>query len=398
MNNLFKVSIFLLVGLLAGCSSDDDNTTPDQGDTTVDLNEAKLDDFKLSEVTYLDINIDQPIIEDGVETKPGRIVVSVSETTDVLSLSLASVNFDESKFEISPKVGEVESFEPGTVIAYTIVSKVDPDKSIKYLVSVAKEESTAVKITNFKFEQSKNGSLNKDIEAKAISEYLNNRGAIYILVPQGTDIENLVPTIEFEGESLKYKQGTGDSADYPETDLSFDFTSSYNIQGTMNTNELVLLVENAVNLMRYRVIVDFENPIEFEQTEISTPDVTQGDTRRFSFKWTHKGNHYIEHNIKARNYVDKTSDDKGNIFEATLVPYNISQGTLIKPGEEGRVIIEVKADGTVETGNYEVDIVFNPKYDLSRARINNNDLVDNTNHYEDLFDPFILNVKTTVVK
>ncbi len=398
MNNLFKVSIFFLVGLLSGCSSDDDNTTPDQGGTAVDLNEAKLNDFKLSEATYLDINIDQPIIEDGVETKPGRIVISVSETTDVLSLSLASVNFDESKFEISPKVGDVESFEPGTVITYTIVSKVDPDKSIKYLVSVAKAESTAVKITNFKFEQSKNGSLNTDIEAKAISEYPNDRGAIYILVPQGTDIKNLVPTIEFKGESLKYKQGTGDSADYPETDLSFDFTSSYNIQGTMNTNELVLLVENAVNRQRYRVIVDFENPIEFEQTEISTPDVTQGDTRRFSFKWTHKGNHYIEHNIKARNYVDKTSDDKGNIFEAALFPADVLQGTLIKPGEEGRVIIEVKADGTVETGNYEADIVFNPKYDLSRARINNNDLVDNTNHYEDLFDPFILNVKTTVVK
>ncbi len=399
MNNFFKVSIFLVVGLLSGCSSDDDNTTPDQGGTAIDLNEAKLNDFKLSEVTNKDVKIEQPEIVEGKEKMPGTIVITVPETTDVLNLSLASVNFDESKFEIAPKVGEAQSFEVGTVITYTIKSKVDPEKSIRYLVSVIKESTTpgtdGLKITGFKFEQSKNGALRQDIEAKKIAEYQNKQGVIYILVPQGTDISKLVPTINFEGESLAYSQRNAAYREYPETGLEVDFTSDYSITGFEDKNVFLLEISNGTEKRGYQVILDFENAIEFEQTKASTPDVRKGNARIFTMlKWTNKGNHNILYNIKGREYIDKTVDNKGNIYEVGLTPAEIIQGNYIRPGEEGKVIVKVTAE---EIGDYEIDVVLHPKYDLARAQITDNDLVDLTNIFEDLFGPITLNIKTKVV-
>ncbi len=395
MKNLFKTSVFLLISLFIGCSSDDSKPPEDINPPNIDLAAARLNDFRLSEVTYTDINLTQPEIVDGEEKTPGKIIVTVPSETNDLSLSLASVNFDESKFEISPALGSVQSFEEGVII-YTITSREDVEKSISYLVSVVKEAPAeeALKIKGFKFEQSKNQKLSSDIEATKIVTYPSKNSAIFILVPVGTELNDLVPTIDFEGESLEYQQGSSDFMVYPETDLHVDFRSDYDQLNFKDKNEFTLLVKKGEFERYYRVIVDVQNPIELQENSVSTGDLTEGDgTIRYSLKWINKGNHPIVRDLKASNYVDNTSGEIGNIFNAYLEVSDVLQGIYIRPSEEGVVIIKVNTDGAT-IGDYNVDIVFSPKYDLNRARIN--DIRDDLNPIEDIFEPIKLNIKSTI--
>ena len=393
MNILYKVGFVLLISWLFACNSGDD-----QDPVIVDLADAVLNDFPLFEVSYTDIQVRQPEIVDGEEITPGEIVITIPATFDILDLSLASVNFDVSKFEISPAVRSVQSFEAGNVITYTITSLEDPGKSIRYLVSVIKEEIPPVeepKITDFRFEKSKNANLPSDIEALRIVEYpAMNSNVIYVLVPVNTDLANLVPSIDFEGEELEYRQGENDFSEYPQTDLNVDFRSDYDYLSFRDRNGFELSVNTPGTQNRYRVVVDVETPINLEENSVSTPVVTVGETRRFLYKWVNEGNHPVQHGMTASNYTDNAPGSKGNIFSAFLAVANSTQGGFIRPGEEGNISVTVDADGAA-IGDYDMTIVFSPKYDLNRAMIN--DLVDDLNPIEDIFNTVELNVKTTVI-
>lgn len=399
MKHLLKTSIILLTVLISGCSSDDEN--PDPEETTVDLNEARLNDFVLSEVTYTGIDIEQPEITDGEQATSGTIIITVPETADVLNLSLASVNFDESKFEISPEVGSVQSFETGSVIAYTIKSKVDSEKSISYLVSVIKESTTPgteeLKITGFRFEQSENPTLASTVEAVTILDSpIDGRqtGVIVILVPNETAINDLVPSIDFEGDLLEYKQGTADFTEYPTTDLHVDFMSDYSVTLVDDENELVLLVSNSESSKRYKVIVDVETPIELVANDVTSADVVEGDSRDFVLEFTNKGNHIIETGLEASDYTDNTANSMGNIFSSQLTVSDPIQGSFIRPGEKGYVIIRVNAVG-VAIGNYDVSTLFSPTYDIFNTRIT--DRATSFDGVINIFESISLNVKTTVI-
>lgn len=382
-----------MISWLFACNSGDD-----QDPVIVDLADAVLNDFPLFEVSYTDIQVRQPEIVDGEEITPGEIVITIPATFDILDLSLASVNFDVSKFEISPAVRSVQSFEAGNVITYTITSLEDPGKSIRYLVSVIKEEippAKEPKITGFRFEKSKNANLPSDIEALRIVEYpAMNSNAIYVLVPVNTDLANLVPSIDFEGEELEYRQGENDFSEYPETDLNVDFRSDYDYLSFRDRNGFELSVNTPGTQNRYRVVVDVETPINLEENSVSTPVVTVGETRRFLYKWVNEGNHPVQNGMTASNYTDNAPGSKGNIFSAFLAVANSTQGGFIRPGEEGNISVTVDADGAA-IGDYDMTIVFSPKYDLNRAMIN--DLVDDLNPIEDIFNTVELNVKTTVI-
>ncbi|AUP77749.1 hypothetical protein [Flavivirga eckloniae] len=399
MNNVFKISALLLITLLIGCSSDDsENPETDAEATKVDLKTAFLDDFKLSEVAYTDIDLTQPEIVDEKEKTPGKIVITVPATVANLNLSLASVNFDKSKFEISPAVESVQSFENGNSVNYTITSKEDASKSIHYAVSVIKEK-VEFNITGFKFEKSKNNLLSSDIEATKIVEYkVNNSNAIYVFVPVGTDLTALIPTINFEGESLEYKQGGDAYKTYPTTDLKINFKSDYNKLNFTDNNELTLLLKSSGLSKLYRVIVDVESPISFKESSVTTPDIAKGTVKNIKYKWVNNGNHPVWDRLDASEFVDNTTDKKGNIFSATLrkITTPTSLDVLIMPGEEGDVIVTVTADdANVNTGDYDTGIVFTPKYDVNRAVIN--DIEDDLNPIEDIFTPVTLNVKATII-
>ena len=400
MNSLFKVGFVLLISWLFGCDSGDDQdpSDGDQDPVAVDLMDAVLNDFPLFEVSYTYIRLRQPEIVDGEEQVPGEIVITIPASFDIFDLSLASVSFDIARFEISPAVRSVQSFGAGNVITYTITSLEDPGRSIRYLVSVIQEEAPPVQepqVTGFRFERSKNVNLESDIEALRIVEYpAMSFNAIYMLVPVNTDLTNLTPSIDFEGGELAYRQGASDFSEYPETDLSVDFTSDYDYLSFRDRNGFELAVNTSGAQSRYRVIVDVETPINLEENSVSTPVVSEGETRRFLYKWVNEGNHPIQHGMLASDYIDNTADAHGNIFSAFLAVASSTQGGFIRPGEEGNVSVTVNANGAA-IGEYDVKIVFSPKYDLNRAMIN--DLVDDLNPIEDIFNTVELDVRTTVI-
>ncbi|BFP41702.1 hypothetical protein FGF1_25470 [Flavobacteriaceae bacterium GF1] len=395
--NTFRTGIFLLVSVLVGCSSDNDQGLEEDNRLTVDMTAAILTDFQLSEVPYVDIQLNQPEIVDGVQLTPGEIMITVPATFAPLELSLASVNFDTSKFEIFPAIGSVQSFGEGNAIAYTITSLEDRNLSISYLVSITRDDAATEKaeITGFRFEKSKNTDLASDIDALRIVAYpARNSNAIFVLVPVGTNLTNLVPTIDFEGDGLQYRQGDSDFIPYPETDPSIDFTSNYDFVSFEDRNELELSVTTAVSQNRYRVIVDVEDPIEMLESSVSTATVTQGEIRVFPFKWTNRGNHPVQHGINASTYSNSIEGDtKENILNAFLATSSPLQAGFVRPGEEGNVLVTVNA-AEAELADYEVKIVFAPKYDVHRAMII--DLVDDLNPIEDIFNTVELHVKTTV--
>ncbi len=404
MKNLLKATTLLLAVLFVGCNSDDDNQNPDPDNPViVDLTDANLTDFKFAEVAHTDIQIQHPEIVDGKEQSSGEIIITVPATSDILSLSLESVNFDTTKFKISPEVGAVQSFEAGSSVNYTITSLEDPEKSMSYLVFVKKEgdpdplPEEKLEITSFKFEQSKNSDLTSDIEAKKIVMYPNSTlHAIFILVPEGTDLTSLVPTVGFNGETLEYKQGDGDLVAYPTADLSVDFTSDYGVIERIDRNEFQLVVSKSDERQRYRVIVDVENPVALEQNSISSPGIIEGDSRVFVFNnWTNKGNHPIQTNIEAVDFVDNTTDGIGNIFSNAYLEPEDGISSYIMPGQEGRIRVVANTTGAA-VGDYDVNIVFSPKYDVNRAMIN--DIRDDLNPIEDIFNKVQLNVKTKVLR
>ena len=402
MNSLSKAWIFLLFSWLFGCDSSDDQdpmTGDDQNPVSVDLTDAILNDFRLSEVSYTDIQIRQPEIVGGEERVPGEIIITIPAALNTFDLSLDSVNFDTSRFEISPAVGSVQSFGAGNIITYTITSLEDPGKSINYLVSVIQSETPpgpGPKITGFRFEKSKNANLPSDIEALRIVEYpAMGTHAIYVLVPEDIDLTDLIPSIDFQGGELRYRQRAIDFSVYPETDLSIDFTSDYDFLLFEDKNRLELSVNTPGSQNRYWVIVDVENPIELQENSISTADVIEGETRRFLFTWVNKGNHPVQQGISASDYIDNSTEAKGNIFSAFLAVADPAQAGFIRPGEEGNVSVTINANGAI-IGEYDMKIVFSPKYDLNRAMIN--DLIDNLNPIEDIFNTVELDIKTTVIR
>ena len=396
--NTFRTGILLLVSVLIGCSSDNDNELEVDDQLTVDMTAAILTDFQLSEVSYVDIQLNQPGIVDGAQISPGQIMITIPATFNHFELSLASVNFDISKFDIFPAVGSVQSFGQGNTITYTITSLEDRDMSISYMVSITRDDAVTEKaeITGFRFEKSKNADLASDIDAVQIVAYPKmNSNAIFVLVPEGTDLTSLVPTVNFEGVELHYRQGDDDFIPYPETDPSIDFTSNYNFVSFEDRNELELSVSTPGSQNRYRVIVDVEDPIEMLESSVSTDTVIQGETRVFKFKWLNKGNHPVQHGITASAYSNNVQGDtKENILNAYLATSSALQVGFVRPGEEGNVFVTVNAE-RAELADYDVKVLFAPKYDVNRAMIN--DLVDDLNPVEDIFNRVELDVKTTVI-
>src|SRR5690349_21366128 len=109
----YSLSIPFLIA--SGCTSDE----APQTDGSAFFQEAKLNDFLLSEVTYLVIDITHPEITNGVETRPGKIRITIPFSQTSLRLSLKEFNLDQNKYNISPQVGEPVDYSTGAV-TYTI--------------------------------------------------------------------------------------------------------------------------------------------------------------------------------------------------------------------------------------------------------------------------------------
>jgi hypothetical protein len=381
--------IFSAAILFTSCSSDDADEKVDN----VFWNDAKLKDFPLSEVTYLDITIVHPEIENGVETKFGKIEVTIPYSQTSLMLSLKQFDLDNGKYQISPLAGELQDFSDGPV-TYTISSVSSETKSVHYDVYIVHGGDpffTNAKITGFKFEKSKNPALDATIEAVKIAEYENyTENAIYVIVPDGTDFSQLTPTITYDAAQISYNIGN-EFILYPENGLVVDFKYP---------KHFYLQAENSLGSKSriYNVIVDVANPIRFD-SPIITDDVATGDGMAVEnffaiATWTNQGNHPIT-GMSPVEYKDKTYPIPNYPGDANVITASLSNptgGTVgVLPGEKGEINVRVKRSQLA--GVYTTTAVFEPTFSFDTRRISYWPIDD---RIEDLFNQHILTIKTTI--
>lgn len=387
----FLYAILLGVTLLAGCTSDDADENVDD----VFWNEARLTDFLLTEVAYLDIDITHPKITNGAETSVGKIEITIPYSQTSRMLSLKQFVLDNSKYQISPLAGEQQDFSGGPV-TYTISSVTSQAKSVHYDVTVVYGGDpfyTHAKITGFKFEKSKNPSLAATIDAVKIAEYENyTENAIYVIVPVGTDFTKLTPTITYDAAKLSYSIDS-DFILYPQNGLMVDFKYP---------KHFYLQAENSLGEKSrvYHVIVDVANPIRFD-SPIVTGNVATGDGMAVEnffaiATWTNQGNHPIT-GMAPKSYKDKiypipNFPGDANVITAAMV--NPTAGTRgVLPGEKGEINVRVKRSPV--SGIYKTTAVFIPTFSFDTREIS---YWPTDERVEDIFEPHTLTIETTLTE
>ena len=394
----FRLRQFFLFCFLSGATLFTSCTSDDDDDENVDnsfWNEAKLNDFPLSEVAYLDIDIVHPEITNGVETKFGKIEITIPHSQTSRMLSLKQFNLDNSKYQISPLPGEQQDFS-GDPVTYTISSLSFEPKSVHYDVTVVYGGDpffTNAKITGFKFEKSKNPALAATIEAVKIAEYENyTENAIYVIVPQGTDFSQLTPTITYDAAKISYSIDN-DFSIYPATGLKVDFKYP---------KHFYLQAENSLGSRSrvYNVIVDVANPIQFD-SPIVTGNVVAGDGSAVEnffavATWTNQGNHPIT-GMSPGAYKDKVYPIPNYPGDANVITASISNptgGTIgVLPGEKGEINVRVKRSPI--GGVYKTTAVFAPTFSFDTRTIS---YWPPDDRIEDIFGLHTLTIETTIVE
>lgn len=323
------VKLFLCALVITGCS---ENPQPPSS-SEEPIENAKLNNFKLSELDYVSIDIIQPEIIAGVETRFGEIKITIPYSSSDIELSLKEVNFDANKFNISPEIGQKHFFSETTPVIYTITSKQNPNSSINYRVFVIKEAAPlpeVLQITGFKFEKSKNPGLDADIEAEKIGTESGLK-QIFIFVPAGTDFSHLTPTITFKGTYLmttlpnllhiaEYVAGTPVDFKYPK--------------------RFPLIVQDASlsDAAQYDVIVDVKNPIKFIVNPLAIDNVVKNkDFFEPIGSFINQGNHLIT--SFAPTYKNKVPMISSGI-NIGLISLSIPGGGLA-PGERSDVFFSL---------------------------------------------------------
>lgn len=281
-------TLLLLAALAVGCKKD-----PKARDKDVDLSQVKLNDFKLAEVDYIRIDIKHPVVgANGEEIEYGEIDIVIPRGSTGLRVTPLADNFTDEAFTVSPRLGAVRDFSTAR-IAFSIVSKKDPGKQVRYFVRISEEEppvTTAPKVTALKLEQAKNAGLGTDIVASRILEGVGTLGKIYVLVPVGTDFSQLTPTIEYEGGTLYYSQDPGSAPEhstmhYPASGTRIDFAWP---------KTFYAIVKGTASVAAYEVVVEVRNPIKFEPAVVTTANVPKGTSQVLQVgSLVNQGNHPI---------------------------------------------------------------------------------------------------------
>jgi hypothetical protein len=346
----------------------------------------------LFEVGYLNIDIAHPVITNDVETEHGKIKITIPFSQTSLMLSLKQFDLNNSKYNISPTVGDKQDFSDGPV-TYTITSTTSQIKAVHYDITIihgGEPFFTNAKITGFKFENSKNPQFETTIEAVKIAEYENyTENAIYVIVPDGTDFTNLVPTITYDAAKLYYNK-----------DIQFLPYTNNLVVDFKYPQRFYLQAENSLGTRSrsYYVIVDVANPIKFA-SPIVTNEVKTSDGSLFEnffaiAKWKNQGNHPIT-GMSPREYKDKTFPVPDfpdiNVITATIENPNAgTQGVL--PGEEGEINVRVRRSPV--SGLFTTKAVFTPTFSFDTRTISYWPVDDRV---EDIFNPPLFEIKTTIV-
>lgn len=363
------------------CNNDDSsklNINPD----TINLEDTKLSNFPLFAITPVSLEIIDPIIVNNEETEFGKINIIVSNTIslDGIASAITSNELNLSKFGILPGNNTMLNYETESHV-HTIVNVFDESQELlHYTVNIEQETTptlTTLTVTDFKFEASKNTQLTADVTIEKRFDNPNNQiQDIYLFVPAGTDFSDLTPTATFDAEAVFYTQNSSTSIDdidtpYPTTETNFDFAYPQSF--------IIVLRDEATDRTKWvNVFVDVKNPVELENSDVTTQNViTPGSTEYFTSitRWKNIGNHPIEFQ-SATTYENKVPDV--NVITADR---NLVTGGLI-PMESANVNVQIS--GNLPVGEYKATAVFYTGF-YSHDAVN------------DLVEPVKLNITANVV-
>ncbi|WP_237276552.1 hypothetical protein [Tenacibaculum ovolyticum] len=356
VTTILVLSLFTLI--LNSCSSN--NNDLEDAPEVINLEDVKISDFPLFGITPISIEIIAPTIVNNKETKFGEINIVIPYTVSLngIASSITSNELNLSKFNIFPGNNTMLNFETQTHI-YKIINVFDESEELlHYSVNIKKETApvlSTLTISSFKFEATKNAQLTEDVIIEHRFEN-GNRRDIYLFVPEGTNFSNLTPTATFDAEEVFFTQNSSIpvidiDTPFPTVDTNFDFSYPKSFY--------IVLRDNSSNRMKWvNVFVDVKNPVQLENTDITTPNITAlGSSKYFNgiTKWKNVGNHKIEFK-SATTYENKVPDITGNIIKADRV---LVAGGLA-PGESANVNISVKGD--LPMGEYKTTALFHTSF------------------------------------
>ena len=194
--------------------------------------------------------------------------------------------------------------------------------------------------------------LSKDHSFSVIKSNVNTIDSLVIcLFPSPVDYANITPTLKFEGTTVQYRINNEEFNAYSASvgrsiDFSYPNTVDFKITNSDDSNSKV-----------YRIIVDTEQPILFNNSEIMLPD----SPVNISYEgleidsWTNVGNYPIRVTLRTSEYADISTPETGlnNIFSSTLSKKG--DGNL-NPMEQGSVNVFA---GTSVTGTFSATALFN---------------------------------------
>lgn len=241
----------------------------------VDLASIKINDFRFTEVNYSSINIDHPVVVDGVETEFGRITVKIPRGNTGLQLTALVSNFQKQGFSIAPQLG-VKTDYLYKEILYTIMSQSEPQKIIHYWVMVQEEaEAGPLAITQVRFLKSMNAQLSDDVVAAQILHENSSIGKIHLFVPAGTHFGALTAVIDHNGDEIRYTQSAfevpvNSTTVYPHTGLSLDLAYP---------KGFYVAVKRGMEVKTYSIIVDVVKPAVFVNDHVTITGLQAGVTQ-----------------------------------------------------------------------------------------------------------------------
>jgi len=166
---------------------------------------------------------------------------------------------------------------------------------------------------------------------------------VICLFPSAIDYSSITPSIAFEGDRIEYRVNGSDFMAYNGEGDTIDFSYP-------NTVDFKIINSDDSEYKIYRIIVDTEQPILFNNNEITIPD-TQVNTSYAGLDidtWTNVGNYPIRLTLRTTEYVDVNTPEEGinNIFSATLT----NADDMIKPNETASVNVFAGASVVGEYG------------------------------------------------
>ncbi|CDF79051.1 hypothetical protein BN863_13390 [Formosa agariphila KMM 3901] len=174
---------------------------------------------------------------------------------------------------------------------------------------------------------------------------------VVCLFPTPVDYANISPIVDFEGSSILYRINN-------EAFIEYSASEGENIDFSYpNIVDFKISALNDSESKVYRIIVDTEQPILFNNSEITIPDSpTDSNYNGLNIDtWKNVGNYPIRLTYRTTEYVDVNTPetDANNIFSSTLT----TASNIINPNEEGQVNVFTTSAAT--PGLYTSTALFN---------------------------------------